>query len=368
MIELEREKCTGCAACVNICKLDAVQMRYNEEGFLYPQIDREKCIECKQCQQVCPLILQKTEDSLVDVKVYAMQSRDKNLRIHSTSGGAFSELANEILEKGGSIVGAVYKENWSVEHQLINSAERLEELRRSKYQQSSMGLSYRKIKAELLKGKEVLFCGTPCQAAGLKSYLGKEYENLYVCDFICRGVPSPGLFQAYIKNLQEIYGSEVTSVWMKNKRNGWHSLTTVITFANGQEYVKAGFDDSYVQLFLKYNIGIRPSCYECQFKSGNSVADITLGDFWGLDGSELDDNLGTSAVICRTRKGKEVFDRIIDRTISCEMKLNDVKKGNPCLSAPVEKLNVDYSKTFYENLSKYGYQQAIQLLTEIEEG
>ncbi|MCD7835994.1 MAG: 4Fe-4S binding protein, partial [Lachnospiraceae bacterium] len=240
MLELKNEKCTGCEACTNICEYDAIQMHRNKEGFLYPIIDYEKCIKCNKCQSVCPLNKNIKGSSDSDIEVYAMKSKNKELRIHSTSGGAFSELAQIILNDGGSVAGAVYKQDWSVKHKLIGDINQLELLRRSKYQQSEIGLLYREIETKLNNNFKVLFCGAPCQAAGLKCYLNKDYDNLYICDFICRGVPSPGLFQAYLKYLKEIYGSEITSVWMKNKRNGWHSLTTVISFLDGNEYVKDG--------------------------------------------------------------------------------------------------------------------------------
>lgn len=366
MLKCDKELCTGCAACANICEYGALQMVFDEKGFLYPHINEELCVACNQCQEICPINVQNNTDNLADVKVYAMKSRDMDIRLHSTSGGAFSELAQVILNKGGCIVGAAYTQDWSVEHRIVCDMDQLEEIRRSKYQQSNIGLVYRQVKEVLLNKQDVLFCGTPCQAAGLKAYLGKEYSNLYICDFICRGVPSPGIFQSYIKDLQEQYGSEVTSVWMKNKRNGWHSLTTAITFANGEEYVRSGYDDTYVQLFLKYNVGIRPSCFQCQFKGKNSISDITLGDFWGLEGTEMDDNLGTSCVLCRTEKGKRLFEQIKDNVIYCEMELDDMKQGNPCFHSSVENICVDGDEeNFYETLNNQGYQQAFRILKHV---
>lgn len=361
MLKYDKELCTGCAACANICAFDALHMMFDEKGFLYPQINQELCVKCNKCQKVCPVGQNNNNDKLADAEVFAMKSRNLDIRLHSTSGGAFSELSKVILSKDGCIVGAAYTQDWSVEHRIISDLGRLEEIRRSKYQQSSIGLVYRQIK-EILQNKQyVLFCGTPCQAAGLKAYLGKEYSRLYICDFICRGVPSPGIFQSYIKDLQEQYGSEVTSVWMKNKRNGWHSLTTVISFENGEEYVKAGYDDTYVQLFLKYNVGIRSSCFHCQFKDGNCVSDITLGDFWGLDSTEMDDNLGISCVLCRTERGKQLFEQIKESVVYSEMELDDIKNGNPCFYSSIDNICEDEEK-FYETLNKHGYQQAFRLL------
>ena len=148
---------------------------------------------------------------------------------------------------------------------------------------------------------------------------------------------------------------------MKNKRLGWHSLTTVLTFANGEEYVRKGLDDAYLRLYLQYNVGIRPSCYHCSFKGGNSVADITLGDFWGLDGTKLDDNIGTSAVLCRTQKGVALFEAIKSNVIHQRMSLNDVMKGNPCLYESVEEAKCDMDE-FYRIYTEQGYGGAMDML------
>lgn len=356
---LSKEQCTGCAACVNICREDAIQMVIDRKGFGYPHIDKEKCSECGACKSVCRTCNSMTADIANNPSVYAMQSRNEKIRRHSTSGGIFSELANVVLKWGGGVCGAVYRNDWSVGHSIIWNQDELEKVRRSKYQQSNIGLVYREIKKMLDERMEILFCGTPCQIAGLKGYLKKEYENLFNCDFICRGVSSPRIFSAYLEELKDLYGSEIESVWMKNKCNGWHSLTTMIGFENGETYIKAGLEDSYIQLFLKYNTGVRESCYKCSFKNNKSVADITLGDFWGLEGTEMDDNLGTSAVICRTLKGAKLIEEIRENVFCWDMQMEDVVKGNPCLCNSIDKSTVDMEK-FFDVLEREGYQQALR--------
>ncbi len=290
-----------------------------------------------------------------------MKSCDGQVSIRSTSGGGFSELAQIILEEQGCVAGAAYRKDFSVEHQIIERMSELDTVRRSKYQQSEIGLLYRRIKEKLLRGRSVLFCGTPCQAAGLRAFLGEEVAGcpLYIVDFICRGVPSPELFQKYLHDLQKQYESKVVNVWMKNKRNGWHSLTTVIQFANGEEYVRGGFEDPYVQLYLKYNLGIRESCYQCRFKHETSAADITLGDFWGLEPGDMDDDKGTSVLLCRTKKGRELVDRLADRCRLQKKDMDDVKKANPCLVLPVARPVLD-SERFYEILNMNGFKTAYE--------
>lgn len=361
--KLPKIQCTGCGACVNRCEMVAIRMEPDRRGFLYPHIDPEKCNGCGECMAVCEMCGSHSAVVLGFPVVYAMQSRDKEVRIHSTSGGIFSELAACILRGGGGVCGAVYREDWSVEHSMVWDPREMENIRRSKYQQSSTKMVYREIRAALERKKEILFCGTPCQAAGLKAFLGKEYHHLYICDLICRGVSSPRIFSEYAEDLKRRYASEITYVWMKNKCNGWHSLTTVIGFENGETYVRKGLNDSFAQLYLKYNTGIRESCYSCRFKKDRSAADITLGDFWGLEGTDMDDNLGTSAVICRTPKGLGLIDRIRKNVFFREMSLEDIIKANPCLYNPVEQSLVNTGQ-FYDVMEKEGYQQAIKWIAE----
>lgn len=358
IINDKKETCTGCAACVNICEHGAIRMMENVDGFLYPIVDIKKCVDCGHCVTICEM-----RDNVIDLSshilsVYAMQSKDDYIRLHSTSGGIFSLLAGSILEKSGGVVGAAYQEDWSVKHRVIWNLEDLEDIRRSKYQQSEIGYLYREIGAALQEKKKILFCGTPCQVGGLKAFLGKEYENLYTCDFICRGVSSPKIFLKYIADLKQCYKSDIEFIWMKNKCNGWHSLTTVIGFRNGTQYEKKGGDDSYIQLYLKYNAGVRDSCYECRFKGNRSMADITLGDFWGLEENELDDNCGTSVVICRSKKGEELIDTIECGVLSQKMSLERVKKGNPCLDKSLGKPKINMEE-FYKILENEGYGKAV---------
>lgn len=367
MIQLRTLDCTACGACQNICQNQAVSMVRNKKGFLYPQIDADRCTECGQCLRVCPLEKELMIEQLTEAKVFALKSRNSDLRWRSTSGGAFSELAKIVLKRGGSIVGAAYQQDWSVKHEMINTEEEMDRLRRSKYQQSEMGFLYQKIKEELLKGREVLFCGTPCQAGGLRGYLDKEYSNLYICDFICRAVSSPLLFQKYIQELQEKYGSEIESVWMKNKCKGWHNLSTVINFKNGEQYVSKGRADTYVRLLLLYNMGVRTSCYTCRFKGRNAVSDITLGDFWGLEHLDFDDNLGTSVVMCRTEKGLQLVKQILPNNDILEMENKDVVKGNPCLVHPLEKSD-SREEEFFETLNQFGYKEAYELASNTSNG
>lgn len=362
---VEKQLCTGCAACANVCKEDAITMHRDEKGFLYPVVNYDKCISCMRCQNICPVEKTAEFDTIQTAEVFAMRSKDTQLRMRSTSGGIFSELAEVILEAGGAVAGASYKADWAVKHKIVEKKENLDEIRRSKYQQSEVGYVFRDIKKQLEYGRKILFCGTPCQAAGLKAYLNRDYENLYICDFICRGVPSPLIFKKYIEHLQTIYASDVSLVWMKHKENGWHSLTTVIEFENGGRYIKEGYHDSYVQLYLKYNVGMRSSCFDCRFKGGKSVADITLGDFWGLEKTELDDNMGTSCVICRTERGKKIVEKIKEKNVYKKMNVSQIRQGNPCLFDSVKRSDAD-EETFFKIMGQNGFEKAVEWLVQEE--
>ncbi len=359
MSTLPTDACTGCGACENVCRLDALSLLPDGRGFARPEIDKEKCVDCGQCVQACPICTPPDGAPLSEAKVYSLRSRDEELRFHSTSGGAFSELALTILRRGGCVVGAAYREDWSVEHRMIEREEELEPLRRSKYQQSDTGLVFRRVKEKLEEGREVLFCGTPCQAAGLRSFLGRDEEKLYLCDFICRGITSPLIFREYLRDLERRYQSKAVSVWQKNKRKGWRSLSTVVAFENGQEYEGTGAEDPAVQLLLRHDLGVRPSCYDCRFKGDHDAADITLGDFWGLDDPKLDDNLGTSVVICRTEKGRALADAAILNCVVSEETVETVARGNPCLLSPLPRKD-RLDDAFFQILQKSGFQAAYQ--------
>ena len=217
--KLKKEECTACAACVNICPKKCISMKEDEEGFEYPRIDFEKCIQCGLCEKICPILNKQKKEKYTDKpSVYAAWSLDEEIRFNSTSGGVFSELAKAILEKNGYVCGARYNENNMIEHTVINKKEDLEKIRQSKYAQSSIGKVYIKIKELLEKDNFVLFCGTPCECAGLSNFLKKDYEKLYLCDFVCRGSNSPKVYKKFLEYLEKKYKSKIKKVWFKNKK------------------------------------------------------------------------------------------------------------------------------------------------------
>lgn len=312
---LKKEECCGCGACYNKCPKDAIEMVFDEEGFLYPQVDFGKCINCGLCQQVCPSISATYKNS-DKPKVYATWAEDE-IRKKSSSGGMFTLLAEFILKEGGVVCGAAFDENIRLKHILIDDIKDLPQLRGSKYVMSDTKRVYGEMVEKLEEGKKVLFCGCPCQVAGMLSYAGKEYENLYTLDLLCAGATSPGLFEKYKK---EVHGTgEIKSVDFRNKKwYGWPASMTV-TYKNGKVYKRAREEDVFYKYFLN-NLAKRPFCDTCKFSRLPRQGDITLGDFWGIDKykKELDDGLGTSVMTINNEKGKWLFEQIKLRLKLCE--------------------------------------------------
>lgn len=339
-----KQKCTGCGACKNICSLESIIMDTDREGFWYPIIDEKKCIHCGKCACVCPVmkenltgLISRSED---EIKVYAAWSLDQDIRYHSTSGGIFSELALAILAKGGFICGAVYDDQHMVRHYITGNDKELQKLRQSKYVQSDMGDIYKEIGDLLIQGKTLLFCGTPCQCAGVFQYCKEntiDTTDLYLVGFICRGSNSPKVYKKFLKELESKYQASISKVWFKDKTYGWNHFSTRIEFDNGKCYLEDRYHDIYVRGYIEENLYIRPSCADCSFKGLHRIADVTLADFWGVQLKEhmQDSDGGTSVVMIHTEKGKELWNAVSHRVYKTEKKLEDVIPGNVCFGHSV---------------------------------
>lgn len=293
---------------------------------------------------------------------YAVWSKNQDTRYCSTSGGAFTEFAKVIIANGGLVVGAKYNSENLVEHDLIDNCEDIEKLRQSKYMSSSMGEIYKRVKAELITGKLVAFCGSPCQVAGLYSFLQKEYDNLFTMDFICRGMNSPKAFKAWLSEIVQKEESEVTKVWFKYKEGGWKTSPkrTRLDFKNGKYRIYEGDDNLYMYGYLTSNLYIRPCCGDCHFKGVPRKSDVTFADFWGID-RELDDDGGISMLLINSEKGRTYFQKIYSNLNVFEKDFNSIFDGNPMFSTSAEipekghDFLVDLDNlSFSENLKKYG--------------
>lgn len=308
---LEASKCTGCGACADVCPAKCIKLSADEEGFLYPTVSIEECIQCGKCERICPVISRREKGG--EITAYAAKSRNEQIQMQSSSGGVFTEIAQYILKNGGVVFGAGLDEKFKVKHICVDTVEQLELLRGSKYVQSEIGTSYQRAKEFLAEGKTVLFTGTPCQIAGLHAFLGKEYENLYSQDIICHGVPSPFLWEQYVRFRENRANSSVRRVSFRNKETGWQSYSMLLEFSNDMKYMQLHSSDPYMQSFLK-NLCLRPSCYNCAFKTRDRYADFTLADFWGVEwcNPNMLDNKGVSLVLMHSPKGKELFNQIKD--------------------------------------------------------
>jgi len=316
-------------------------MERDQEGFWYPEVDTTACNDCGLCDRVCPLLdgnnicLERSSCP----QALAVWSTNQAVRLDSTSGGVFSALAGRMFEMKGYVAGAVYAEDHTVTHVVTTDPGMLPALRSSKYLQSYTGDLFKRVAQLLEGGKQVLFCGTPCQIAGLYRVLGKDYEGLITCDFICRGVNSPKVFLLYLEMLEKQYGAPVISIKFKNKTYGWHRFSTCIDFQNGKTYIMDRYHDPFMRGYLNYNCFVRPSCYGCRFKGTRRHADITLADFWGLDKihPEWDNDCGTSAVLLNSAKGRAFFQSVGDAVCSHECALREVAAGNPALNQSIER-------------------------------
>lgn len=302
------ENCTGCSACRDRCPQQAIEMREDREGFLYPTIDESKCNQCGLCAEICPVRTTVPVEGIDEPAVYAAWTTDREVLRRSSSGGVFSEIARVVLNKGGVVIGAAYDENMVVRQVGVETWECLDKLRGSKYVQSDVADSYRIAKKYLDAGRHVLYSGTPCQIAGLHAALGSSHETLLTCSLICHGAPSPKVFRMYLAYLARQYHAKVTGFCFRDKRYGWGHPTVSIKMSNGLTVDNSNFDDPYNMGFLK-NIYLRPACHACPYKTGQPVADITIGDFWELfkHQPELVNHGGTSAIIVNTTKGERVL-------------------------------------------------------------
>jgi coenzyme F420-reducing hydrogenase beta subunit len=251
-----------------------------------------------------------------------------------------------------------------VEHCLIREPENIPLVRQSKYIQSDIHYVYREIKQSLAQGQKVLFCGCPCQVAALQTCVGAPDEHLYLVDFICRGSNSPKALKAFLAMLEAKNNSKVNSVWFRNKTTGWNLSSTRIGFENGNVYLKNRYEDPFIQGYIRYNLYMRPCCYDCKFKDrGRIAADITLADFWGVGEKypELDNDMGTSMVIVNTRKGEELLDAIKPRITFKLVDMETASRGNPCLKKSPRKNPRRHR--FLAHLDRWGYEKCYRRYT-----
>lgn len=339
MIEItDKSQCCGCTACSSICPKKAIVMKQDEEGFVYPIIDKSKCVNCGLCDKVCPV--KNAKENNKNQHAYIFQNSNDEIRRESTSGGAFTAIAEYVIKNNGIIYGAIFDENYKVIHTGIDNKEELYKFRNSKYVQSEICNCYPEIKEHLDNGKMVCFSGTSCQVEGLKNYLMKDYENLILVDVVCRAVPSPLIWKKYLKLRQKEY-KNIEKIMFRDKYYGYKYSNLSIYNKNNdkkQEYHKGVDSDPYLRAFFT-NICDRPSCYECKFKKLHRESDITIWDCFDVEkyNKEFDDDKGTNRILTHTEKGDKIIKELAKNNKSQEIDVEKATKGFLAIFQPVKK-------------------------------
>jgi len=324
--------CSSCGACVCACPTKAITV--GEDYYYKTIVDEDKCVSCGKCLSVCPINTPKVGNK--PIKAIGGWSSQADVRAKSSSGGAFSLLAEYVLSQKGVVFGAKYTED--CKKIVFDSTDHvsLDALRRSKYVESYTGDSFIQIQDNLKNGRLVLFCGTPCQVAGLSSYLGKQYDNLILCDFACGGLPSHKIYSDYIEQLEKKHKSKVVSVNFRPKVSGWSRHHILIRFSNGTQYSRLAVLDPYFYSFVYGRVSIRENCLDCKF-SNNHFADITLADYWKYtDTPEIvNDEKGISLIIANTEKGVSALDKI--------------REEMQCYDLDLQKASYNYKNTVHND-------------------
>ncbi len=335
MLTVDYEKCTGCGACVQRCPKRCISWTQREFGFRYPQIDKDACVNCGLCEKVCPT--DKALEVPVEQKVYAAVHKDTEVLAKSTSGGAFTAIADAIFAQGGIVYGAAMLDDMQVKHIRTTGKDDFEGLRSSKYLQSDTGTTYQMVEQDLKQGKIVLYSGTPCQIDGLKNFLRKDYETLYTVDIVCHGVGSQAYFDKYMDFARERYGKIKALRFRSKEYAGW-SCGGVVVVVDSSDCLKKipyrDFDNYYYSYFLSGDI-YRKSCYSCKYANTNRVGDFTLGDYWGVEALNLplQTENGCSLLLVNNQHAMQLLDEIesLDRV---ETTVEQAAHCNKQLNAP----------------------------------
>lgn len=353
----DKGKCTGCYACYNICPQKCISMLTDDEGFWYPVVDIEKCNDCGLCEEACPILNKKIVENYT--VAYACINKDNKIRELSSSGGIFTVIAEKIITNNGVIFGAGFDGEFNVVHSWTDKLDDLGNFRGSKYVQSCIGNTYKQAKDFLRQKRQVLFSGTPCQIAGLRAYLGKDYDGLICLDIVCHGVPSPKVWQRYKLHIEEVYQAKAKRITFRRKNCGWKLYSVSFSFDNDTEYSQKLTEDIFMQGFLK-NLYLRPSCYDCKFKTLNCQSDITLADFWGIQNvlPEMDDDKGTSLVMINSKKGAKIFSSVIDKMDYKKVEINQAVTYNSAAIKSAKK-NPKREK-FFEELDKISFDKLVK--------
>lgn len=344
----DKNTCCGCGACSNICPKKAITMQEDEKGFIYPKIDESKCIKCGLCLKTCAYKNRETKTKVINA--YAAVCTDNDMLLKSASGGVFATIALNIIRQGGVVFGCSMEKDLEgrlePQHIKITKIEELVKLQGSKYVQSNTKNIYLQVKEELQNNKKVLFSGTPCQVAALKSFIGNnKIDNLYTIDIICHGIPSSRMFKDYVKYVEDKKHIKITNFTFreKSKGKGYFSKIEYIKKGKNKSIIRPAINVSYFQMFLK-SINIRENCYACPYANSSRVGDITLGDYWGIDKEHPDDlkkndiksSKGVSCIMVNNEKGQNLINDYATSLVKIDSKLEKVQKHNGQLKSPCD--------------------------------
>ena len=353
------KQCCGCTACASICSHNAITMQPDNLGFLYPIVDNDKCVDCGLCEKVCAFNdnYDKSQN-LQKLDTYAVRHKDIHEVETSRSGAAFIAISDYILDNGGIVYGVGYKNHFRVVHKRATTKEERNEFKGSKYVQSDINGVFHQIKKDLNDGLTVLFSGTPCQTAGLNSYIGKKLrKNLILVDIVCHGVPSPFIWSDYLKYIEKKQGSKIYSVNFRDKNKfGWKAHKETFRFINKEISTR-----SFTFLFYK-NIMMRHSCGVCHYCNTCRPSDITLADFWGWEKTNFNlnaDNKGVSLLLINTPKGQEIFNNVKDMMNTMSVQLQKALQPNLCHPSKVHPQSTEFERDYITHgieyvLKKYG--------------
>ena len=307
----DKSECCGCTACKNICPNSAIEMVEDDEGFLYPKVNQEKCTKCGACKRICP-VRKKQKYNSFEQKAYIFQNKNEEVRSDSTSGGFYSSLGEYVINNGGIVFGASYDEDFKVIHSEAKTIDELKKFRKSKYSQSYLNGIFCKVRQYLNENKLVCFSGTPCQVAGLKSFLNKDYENLILVDIMCHSVPSPLFFEKYKQYiLKKLNANKIYDINFRDK-NKYGYKYSMMTVKTDRGIYSQGIDtDPFLRAFFE-DYSVRPSCYECSFKTQKRVSDITIWDCFNINeiDKSFDDDKGTTRLLIQSEKGEELIHKL----------------------------------------------------------
>lgn len=396
MLQLtDKQDCCGCHACVSVCVRQCISMQEDNEGFLYPVVDEGTCTDCGLCEKVCPVINQ--DEPRKPLKVYAAKNKDEEIRKQSSSGGIFTPLAESVIRDGGVVFGAKFDKDWNVIHAWTDTIEGIADFRGSKYVQSTIGDAYREAREFLKQGRKVLFSGTPCQIAGLRKFLLKEYGNLLAVDVVCHGVPSPLVWRKYLEETREKLRAKrdagkntvssslmdlpvITGISFRDKTHGWKKYGFRLRYAafkaaknsipvpanDSERTLLQPFPDNVFMKGFLSNFYLRPSCYACSSRTGKSGSDITIADFWGVQNyyPEFDDDRGVGLVLVNTDRGRKAYEQV--NAISLEATYEQGLNQNPCIEHSVPRTK--HVKAFWDNFSLKGMDAVEGIICKMKPG